>query len=372
MINVALVRGKYLNNFELQNYNIHEKDIAITAISSQHPIDVSITLPLIKLQSIADYSNRFTERLIKIISNRTIGDSQILFGLENYANKFDIFHTADPHYYYSYQLARLRQKNSIKKLIVTSWETIPFNNESLAKKKFIKNFTKEYTDYFVCYTQKASETLKAEGVRAEKIRRIHLGVDLNRFKPFENKNKDFTILFVGRLVLEKGILDVYEAFKTIKNKKVKNKKIVLQIVGKGPVKSYMQRVVKKDHLTDQISIETRDYEDMSKLYQKADIFIAPSKRTATWEEQLGMVFMEAMACGLPIITYDTGAIAEVVDDAGLVLKENDILGLGKTLDSLIHDEFKRQLYAMKARKRAEKYFDSKKTAKELEQLYRNM
>jgi glycosyltransferase involved in cell wall biosynthesis len=85
-----------------------------------------------------------------------------------------------------------------------------------------------------------------------------------------------------------------------------------------------------------------------------------------------MVFMEAMACGLPIITYDTGAIAEVVGDVGLVLKENDILGLGKTLDSLIHDEFKRQLFSMKARKRAEKYFDSKKTAKELEQLYRNM
>lgn len=372
MINVALVRGKYLNNFELQNYNLQDKDIAVTAISSLYPIDSAVSLPLIRLKSLADYSNRVTERLIKVISNRTIGDSQILFGLENYANKFDIFHTADPHYYYSYQLARLRQKNIIKKLIVTSWETIPFNNESVSKKKFIKNFTKEYTDYFVCYTQKAAEALKAEGVSTEKIRRIHLGVDLNRFKTSENKNKDFTILFVGRLVLEKGILDVYEAFKTLKNKKVKNKKIVLQIVGKGPLKSYLQRVVKKDHLTDKISIETRDYEDMSKLYQKADIFIAPSRHTKTWEEQLGMVFMEAMACGLPVISYDSGAIPEVVGDAGIILKENDRLNLAKTLDTLVHDEFKRQLYAMKARKRAEERFDSKKCAKELAQLYRSI
>ena len=62
----------------------------------------------------------------------------MLFGLDKLSNKFDVFHTADPHYYYSYQLAKLRKKNLIKTLIATSWETIPFNNESIGKKKLIK------------------------------------------------------------------------------------------------------------------------------------------------------------------------------------------------------------------------------------------
>ena len=126
MIDVCFVRGKYLNNFEGQNYLFKQNEIKFTAVSSLFPLNRHFPFSVKKLPSLADFP--FFGREIKYLSNRLLGDLQILYGLENIANKFDIFHTADPHYYYSYQLAKLRKRNLIKKLIVTSWETIPFNN----------------------------------------------------------------------------------------------------------------------------------------------------------------------------------------------------------------------------------------------------
>jgi len=174
MIRVALVRGAYLNNFEGQNYIFEKKKIAFTAISSLNSIHRHFDFNVIQLPSLTDF------HVPKAIANRTIGDMHILFELENYAKQFDIFHTADPHYYYSYQLAKLRRDGKIQHLISTSWETIPFNNESVGKKKFIKYFTMQYVDQFVCYTNRAKKCLVAEGVASAKM----IALDI----PNENNN----------------------------------------------------------------------------------------------------------------------------------------------------------------------------------------
>src|SRR3990167_6532882 len=138
MIKVCFVRGKYLNNFEGQNYLFNPNNILFTAVSSLFPLHRNFPFPVKKLPSLADLP--FFERGIKYLTNRLVGDSQVLFGLEGFAHSFDIFHTADPHYFYSYQLAKLRKKNLIKNLIMTSWETIAFNNESASEKRYIKYF----------------------------------------------------------------------------------------------------------------------------------------------------------------------------------------------------------------------------------------
>src|SRR3990167_3506084 len=176
MIKICLVRGKYLNNFEGQNYLFGKNDILLTAVSSLFPLNRNFPFPVIKLASPADFP--LFAREIKYFANRLLGDSHALIGLEELAGKFDIFHTADAHYYYSYQLAKLRQKNLIKKLLVTSWETIPFNNESVYKKKQIKYFTLKNTDHFICHTAKAKNVLIEEGIDENKISLIRLGIDL--------------------------------------------------------------------------------------------------------------------------------------------------------------------------------------------------
>lgn len=345
MIRVALVRGKYLNNYEGQNYIFDPKKIKLTAISSLKPLDNQYPFPLIKLPSLADLQDVWLfNKPIKYLTNRIIGDAQILFSLEKYADKFDIFHTADPHYYYSYQLAKLRQQGKIKNLISTSWETIAFNNESVSKKKYIKKFTQKYIDLFICYTNRAKDCLVAEGVDERKIKIIRLGVDLNKFKSqkYKPKIKSITILFVGRLVWEKGLSDLQKAVL-----KINNPFVNLKIVESGKV----------------------DYRLMPKIYKNADIFVLPSKTTKTWEEQYGMVLVEAMASGLPIVAYNSGAISEIIADAGLLVSEGNIGQLSTTINRLIEDRNLRLKLGKMGKERVEKYFDSRKTAKVLENIY---
>lgn len=362
MIRIALVRGSYLNHFEGQNYAFDRRYFNITGISSKYPIHSKLSFPVEKLPSLADFRGF---PLLKFIANRTLGDVQILFGLENLRDKFDIFHTADPHYYYSYQLAKMKSKNLIRNLMVTSWDTIPFNNESVGRKKFIKRFTQKWADRFICYTDKAKDALIKEEVNTNKIDVIRLGVDLNKFKMRKIKKDEIVILFVGRLVEEKGIMDLYEAFKNVRNVK-------LRIIGNGPLKSKLKSMTMSDGLSDAVKIEQKNYEAMPKVYQEADIFVLPSKTTKTWEEQYGMVLVEAMASGLPVIASKTGAISEVIGDWGILVKEGDVEGLTKALVNLLKDANLRRKIGRMGRIRAEKLFDCKKTAKKIEKIYENI
>jgi len=107
---------------------------------------------------------------------------------------------------------------------------------------------------------------------------------------------------------------------------------------------------------------------MPKIYQYADIVLLPSKRTNTWEEQYGMVFVEAMASGLPIVTYDTGTITEIISSE-VIKEEGDIDGLANSLINLIKDKKARLKLGTMGRVRAEKFFDSKKSATEIKNLY---
>lgn len=342
---VALVRGGYLNNFEGQNYASLGKSIQITAISSLSPIHTNLPFPVIRLPSFYDTP------LPNYIANRTLGDRQILFGLENAMKEFDIVHTADSHYYYSYQLAKLRKDGKIRHLISTSWETIPFNNESTSAKKRIKRFTLKYVDRFLCYSNRAKECLITEGVSSKKTSVIRLGVDLAKFKVKSEKlkvgresNKKTRVLFVGRDVSEKGLSDL----RTI---------------------MYRKKVVRNAELIVATNIS---YEKMPEVYGLADIFVMPSKTTKTWEEQYGMVLIEAMASGLPILAYRSGTIPEILGNTGILVPEGNLLQLFKQLKQLVELPKKRTKLGLLARKRAEKLFDSRKFSLEVRKLYKQV
>lgn len=373
MLKVAFVRGKYLNDFEGQNYIFDGNNIRLTGVSSEKSIHQTFPFAVIRLKSISDWENDKLRRIIKIISNRTLGDSQILFGLENLSSDFDIFHTADPHYYYSYQLAKLRSSNKISCLLTTSWETIPFNNETIIKKREMKRFVLQNSDQFLCYTIKAKNCLIKEGIENHKIHVIRIGVDLNRFKAQSVKRKIINILFVGRLVEEKGILDLYESFRNIQQS-VNNisKKVNLIIIGDGRLKTKLINYINKDGLDKFVKIETKPYDEIPNVYNNADIFVLPSKTTKTWEEQYGMVLIEAMATGLPIIAYRSGAIPEIVENAGILIDEGNVSDLSNTLVQLIADCNLRLKLGKIGRIRVEKEFDSKKQAKKLKKLYENI
>lgn len=356
-----IIRGAFLNPFELQNYSPLKDEFNLTAISSKHPISQKIDLPLIKLSSPTDLPNF---PLKYPILNRIFIDAHYLFGLENEISGADIVHVAETYYGYTHQAVMAKRRGEVRKIISTAWEVIPHNNEGIRGRKEFKKLAIENIDHFIAVTELAKKCLMKEGIKEEKISVISVGVDLERFKihPKNKTKRDLNILCVARLVPEKGISDLIDAFLEIRKT---NNNIHLTLVGDGPLK--------QDYFGYRgISIKRIPYQKMPAEYGKADIFCLPSRSTKSWQEQYGMSLVEAMASGLPIITTNTGAIHEVCDSVALYVKHSNPTDLKANLEKLIRNADLRRQMSILSRQRAEKNFDRLKIAKQISSLYREI
>ncbi len=358
---IFIIRGAFLNPFELQNYSPLKEKFNIKAISSKFPLSDKIDLPLIKLWSPTDLPN-FPFKYP--ILNRLFTDAHKLFGLENIIRGADIVHVAETYFNYTNQAVHAKRRGEVGKIFSTVWETIPHNNEGIPGRKEFKRLARENVDHFIAVTELAKRTLIKEGVRADKISVIPVGVDLKRFKPviIKKKKRDLNILCIARLVPEKGVLDLLEAFLEISKK---NKNVHLTFIGTGPFKSDLTGYKN-------IFVKQVPYAKIPSELNHADIFCLPSKSTKTWEEQFGMVLVEAMACGLPIVTTATGAIPEVCGDSAIYSDPGDPKSLRTNLEKLLYNENLRHKLAKDSRQRAVKNFDREKVSKQIESLYKKV
>jgi alpha-maltose-1-phosphate synthase len=333
---IYIVRASHANEYELQNYSPLTSDLDIKVITSYQPL-THIAIPTIPLWSPTDLpSLPFRRQLL----NRLIGGEQWLIGLEKMVKDNDIVHTAETYTPYTHQAVELRKKGKIKKLICTCWETIPYNNEKFAKLREWKTDAYQYVDLFHTPTERAKQALVREGVSSRKIKVIPYGIDLSRFYPNrKRKNKKPVVLTVARKVSDKGI-DIFA-------------KIANQLQDKANFQW----------------VRTQAYNGMPSVYQHADIFFLPSRMSNTWEEQYGMVLIEAMASGLPIVTTTSGAIPEVVGDAALLADPIDIDHLTASLTHLISSQSQRLSLGLIGRRRAEAKYDNRLVAKQLSTLY---
>ena len=333
---IYLISASYANEYELQNYIPLLESHEIKVITSHHPL-THTTMSTVPLWSLTDLP-MFPFR--RQILNRLIGGEQWLFGLEKIVHKVDILHTAETYTPYTHQAVKLRKAGMIKKLICTCWETIPHNNESLTWLKKWKNEAYQYVDIFHVPTQCARKALINEGVEPSKIIVIPYGVSRERFQKVTTKivNKKPIVLTVARSVSDKG----YDHYHTIIN----------------PIRS----------LADFRWVSNLSYDDVPTAFTEADIFFLPSQVSSTWEEQYGMVLIEAMMAGLPIVSTTSGAIPEVVGEAGLLSVPSDYEDMTNKLYSLISDPLRRAIYSQRSLKRSKRY-EVNRIAKKLVKLY---
>lgn len=372
---VLIIRGPFLNKWEMQNYEplIDEIDIA-ACYSKNNWFDVNqIILPKRKFESFEH-----------ILSFTGFHFGHYMLGLESQLKTVDIAHTSDTYRLFSYQAIRVKKKYRIK-VVVTQWENIPFLGEEKFIIKEIKKKVRSNTDLFIAVTERAKQALIYEGVPDERISVIPMGVNTEIFKPggknehyltkYGLNDEDIIILFTGRLVWEKGIFDLIYAFEKILKNKPICKNIHLLIVGSGD----QQTRKKIDKLINELNISKSvyfigsvPYVQMPHIYNLADIFVLPSIPTPKSQEQLGMALIEAMACGKPVISTTTGSIEEVVGNAGILTQPNDPLSLSRKIEELIQDDTLRRKLSKLARERVEDLFDSKKIAERIKKEYQKL
>ena len=185
-------------------------------------------------------------------------------------------------------------------------------------------------------------------------------------------NKDsIRILFVGRLVPEKGIFDTLTAFSMLL-KKIEN--IELLIVGSGSptILFQIKQLVANLKISNKVKfLGNIEYSQMPKIHNLANIFCLPSIPTKTWAEQFGYSMVEAMACGKPVISTSSGSIPEVVKDhiTGILVKPSNLTGLETALEELIFNEREREIFGDEGRKWVLQSFEANMIAGKLAETY---
>ena len=197
---------------------------------------------------------------------------------------------------------------------------------------------------------------------------IHLGVDTNLFKPQPvPKNGRPTIIFVGKIVPNKGIKELVEASSEVV-KKIPDLK--LRIIGTGEQKLISDIESKAADSGAGNLLEFAGYihkEDLPEELSKAHVFAMPSY----YEGGPGFVFLEAMACGLPVIGCSGSGVEEIVvsGETGILVPPKNIKALKEAIEKILGDSNLSEVMAANARNYVLESVDSNKCLNKLETFY---
>lgn len=201
------------------------------------------------------------------------------------------------------------------------------------------------------------------------IETVYHGINLEQF-PFQPEAADY-LLFMGRLVPEKGLDDAIAACLQL-NMRLE---IGTQFPDKAHENGYFNEKI-KPFLADPLIGEPGmvDGVDKTLLYSKAKALLFPIK----WEEPFGMVMIEAMACGTPVIAYNHGSVPEIVKDGvtGFIVNEGgkgqgDSLKIKKTGVAGLAEAIGRigEIDRVACRKHIEEHFSVEKMVENHEKVY---
>jgi glycosyltransferase involved in cell wall biosynthesis len=146
--------------------------------------------------------------------------------------------------------------------------------------------------------------------------------------PLEGLNGKLRVLFVGRLVKEKGIGTLMEALCQL------SIPVVLKIIGEGPLSVYIGESASNCPHVELIFEGSASGQEVARAMSWSHIVVVPSEPTSTWEEQWGRVAVEAMLSGRPTLVSDCGELPAIVGDSRMTFPAGDVDSLRWALANL--------------------------------------
>jgi len=182
------------------------------------------------------------------------------------------------------------------------------------------------------------------------------GIDLEEFNPQTPKIKKFingkiNILFLGRIEERKGLIYLLKAFKIL-NKNFFNLRLI--VVGEGPLKKDCQNWVEKNKLKNVVFEEEIKEKMIPSYYRTSDIYCSP----AIYGESFGIVLIEAMASGVPVVAFANNGYREVLKGGKgkrFLVEPRDYKTLAKKLETLIENKKLREEMGKWGIEEAKKY-----------------
>jgi glycosyltransferase involved in cell wall biosynthesis len=206
----------------------------------------------------------------------------------------------------------------------------------------------------------------------EKCVVIPFCVDLQKFKlneeikkeveEIKKKYKPPIVLSVGRYVYYKGFEYLIESAKDVEAR--------FLIIGEGPLKKKYEKIIKKLNLGDKVFL-IPPVEDLVPYYHACDLFILPS---ITKSEAFGIVLLEAMACGKPLISTDIGTGTSFINQDGItgfVIRPRNSKILSEKIKEILNSKELKEKFSQNSLQRAQEFSKEKfieKLSKELKNL----
>lgn len=216
-----------------------------------------------------------------------------------------------------------------------------------------------------------SEKLKTDVLeicQRDNVHVVPMGCDTSMFSPDHRQENYFgqreqkVVLFVGRLAEKKGVTYLIEAMKEID--------ALLVVAGSGPCEAQLREQALADKLN-VLFLGAKTHEELKTIYASADVFAMPSVTAQDGDQEgFGLVMLEAMASGLPVVAFESGGIPQLIknEENGLLCKEKDVEAFALNIKKVLGEEQLRNQLIHNGNLTVAEY-DYKEVAKRYSKLY---
>lgn len=306
------------------------------------------------------------------------------FILKKESRPGDVFFSAyEPNLLVTYIYSLIARNLKLKHVFFT-WQNVPYRERmSGFKLRLIEWFLKkniELSAAGVCGMQRAHDIHKDYFKKHNPDLRVAIfnqsGVDTDVFKP-EAKNNfrekygltgKKVVIYSGTFTPRKGTLETLEAFKIV-SKEVSEAHLV--VIGMGELESKVKDMIEQSGVKDRITLlPWQPIDDLAPIYAQSDIMVHPSVPFDGWEEQWGLLMLQAQACGTPVITTKTGSLEETVLDnkTGLLVEKSEPEFIYRAMKKLLTDDQLRDTLGKGARQYILEHFSYRSTAERMEKF----
>lgn len=238
-------------------------------------------------------------------------------------------------------------------------------------------------DHVSCVSKSVAGDCFQKGTDINKLSTDYLGVNTNDFAPVVNSDYDLKdklklekqtkiVLTAARIITgtkvmlkEKGLINLIQAFSKL-SPRYPDLRLV---IGVGKAEESLRHefeaayemllgYIKIHNIEHQTIVKLFELDEMPDVYRGSDVFVLPAERNET----LGQTFIEAMACGLPVIGAKTGGIPEIISDSynGYLVPPDDSSILAQKIESIIKDDVIKEKFIIAGIKTVDENFTSTK------------
>lgn len=253
------------------------------------------------------------------------------------------------------------------KLILHTWQNI--NRPKRWYVRLVTRIPLQAADGILCANREALEVLRQMGYKGETEVIPPIGVDTRVFRPLERRLDPavFRVAYAGRFVPEKGLDTLLEAVARL------GSKVELWLIGDGPQQAVLQTLAQDLGINGRVRwIPPVSSDQMPGLLAQVNAMVLPSRTTPVWKEQFGRVLVEAMACKVPVVGSDCGAIPEVIGETGLIFPEGETSVLTDCLCRLIASSALCRELAERGYARVQALYTQERVAARTADFYRGM